>query len=63
MSRKENNRMLTGEVISGIRCQVSAQPLAKQTTGQIEKETDKHPTSNKGILSILIAVTNRSHSN
>jgi hypothetical protein len=25
--------------VSGVRCQVSAQPLAKKTAGQIEKET------------------------
>jgi len=52
------------------RFQVSALPPAKQTAGQIEKETNEHRTSNhalawsnKGILSILIAVANRSHKN
>jgi hypothetical protein len=30
----------------GFRCRVSAQPPAKKTAGQIEKETDERRTSN-----------------
>jgi hypothetical protein len=50
---------MSNKKVSGVRCQVSAQPLAAEAASMIEKETDEHrtsnvqhPTSNECILSV-----------